>query len=45
MGKLALSKAYKAYSKLSGVSARPMPKSETTFDLGVTGKQELAGRA
>jgi len=45
VGKLALSKAYKAFSKVSGLSSRPMPKSDLTFEVSDASGLEVPGRA
>jgi hypothetical protein len=43
--KLALSKAWKGWTKLTGAGARPLPKSETTFDVDTDAKDGLRDRA
>lgn len=43
--KLALSKSWKAWEKVSGVSARPMPKSDTTFDVDLDSQTGYRDRA
>ena len=43
--KLALSKAWKGWTKLTGTGAKPMPKSETTFDVDASAEDGLRDRA
>lgn len=43
--KLALSRGWKAYAKLTGGDARPMPKSETTFEVDAGAETGFVDRA
>jgi len=43
--KLVVSKAYKGYAQMVGLNARPMPKSETTFDVSLDSEDALNNRA
>lgn len=43
--KLALSKTWKTWEKFGGVSARPMPKSQTTFDVDLASDTGYRDRA
>lgn len=43
--KLALSKVWKAWARITGAQARPMPKSETTFEVDLASKTGYRDRA
>lgn len=43
--KLALSKGWKAWEKLSGSASRPLPKSQTTFDVDLASESGYRDRA
>ncbi len=43
--KLAMSKVWKGWTTISGVGAKPMPKSETTFDVDVASQDGYRDRA
>lgn len=43
--KFALSKGWKAWNKLSGAASKPMPKSETTFDVDLKSDEGFTDRA
>jgi hypothetical protein len=42
--KLALSKSWKIWAKMTGLNKRPMPQSETTFDVDLAAKDGLRDR-